>query len=224
MKRKDQDTAAKVDGRRARGERSRASVLEHAVEMASIEGLEGLTFGRLAADAGISKGNLTVLFGDKEALQLATLEAAVQRVITFAFVPAMKKPSAYERLRALCDGWFSWVTSRSAGGGCLMYAAAHEYRSRPGPVHELAVEKLAAWRKHLAAQLRAAIVEGDVSPSTDVDRAIITLISYQNMAHLAATTHDRSTFSNVRALSREYLDSLHSPRKRAVKRTARPSA
>ena len=37
-------------------------MLECAVEVASTKGLEGLTIGQLAADLGISKGHLTVLF------------------------------------------------------------------------------------------------------------------------------------------------------------------
>src|SRR6266542_1723721 len=63
------------DDRRRRGARKRAAVLARAVEVASTEGLEGLTIGRLAADLGISKGHLTVLFPSKEALQIATFDA-----------------------------------------------------------------------------------------------------------------------------------------------------
>ena len=68
-----------IDGRRARGDASRRVVLESAVDLASIDGLDGLTIGRLAAAANVSKSNVATLFGTKERLQLATVDAAAQR-------------------------------------------------------------------------------------------------------------------------------------------------
>jgi AcrR family transcriptional regulator len=56
------------DGRLRRGAKRRAAVRVHAVEVASAEGLEGVTIGRLAVDLGISKGHLTELFPSKQAL------------------------------------------------------------------------------------------------------------------------------------------------------------
>ena len=64
------------DGRRARGDRTRQAVLKHAIEITAAEGLEGLTFGRVAQAAGVPKSTLQVLFKDRESLQLQTLAAA----------------------------------------------------------------------------------------------------------------------------------------------------
>jgi AcrR family transcriptional regulator len=198
----------RVDGRRARGDRSRALILERAIEIAGVEGLEGLTFGRLAAEAGIGKGNLSVLFGDKESLQVATMDADAKQMVKTVIEPALKKDSAFSRVKALFDGWFTWVKARSEAGGCLMFASVHEYRSRPGTLHAHAVESFSAWRNLVTQQLRAAVAEGDVRADVDVERAIFTLLSYQNMAHLASTIHDRSMFAQARKLTREHLDSL----------------
>lgn len=66
-----------TDGRRLRGDRTRRKILDAAILQASRSGLEGLTLGTLAKTIGTSKGSITVLFGDKEALQLAPLDAAV---------------------------------------------------------------------------------------------------------------------------------------------------
>src|ERR1700676_4711592 len=60
------------DGRRARGMRSRAAILERSVQMASRAGLEGLTIGALAANLGVHKSSVHSLFGSKQELQLAT--------------------------------------------------------------------------------------------------------------------------------------------------------
>src|SRR5437879_1649407 len=58
------------DGRLRKGAAKRVAILDRAVEIASIEGLSGLTIGRLAADLAISKGHLTQLLGSKQELQL----------------------------------------------------------------------------------------------------------------------------------------------------------
>ena len=83
-----------TDGRRQRGERARAQVLEHATAIASTDGLEGLTIGRVATDAGVGKGNIQVLFGDKETLQLATLDAGVVHYRATVVEPAPNSTSA----------------------------------------------------------------------------------------------------------------------------------
>ena len=63
-------------GRKAQGERTRKAILETAVHIASAEGLEGLTIGRLALELSMSKSGLFAHFGSKEDLQVATVEAA----------------------------------------------------------------------------------------------------------------------------------------------------
>ena len=49
------------------------------MDLASVEGLEGLTIGRLARSLGLSKGGVVGHFPSKEELQLAIVEAARRR-------------------------------------------------------------------------------------------------------------------------------------------------
>ena len=56
---------------------TRAAVTKAAVDRASVEGLEGLTIGGLAGEVEMRKSSLFSLFGSKQDLQAATLEAAV---------------------------------------------------------------------------------------------------------------------------------------------------
>src|SRR5919198_1643971 len=65
-----------VDGRRARGDRTRRAILDEAVQIASAEGLEGLSIGRLAEALGVSKSGLFAHFGSKLDLQVETVKAA----------------------------------------------------------------------------------------------------------------------------------------------------
>ncbi|WP_353373633.1 helix-turn-helix domain-containing protein [Mycobacterium sp.] len=64
------------DGRRAKGARSRDALLTEAVQLASVEGLEGLTIASLAERLGTAKSSVHATFGSKEALQVAAVRRA----------------------------------------------------------------------------------------------------------------------------------------------------
>ncbi|HLL74039.1 MAG TPA: helix-turn-helix domain-containing protein, partial [Pyrinomonadaceae bacterium] len=91
-----------AEARRARGERTRQAILEVAVDVASAEGLEGLTIGRLASALSMSKSGLFAHFGSKEELQLATVEAAREIFIREVVRPAFEAERGLRRLWNLC--------------------------------------------------------------------------------------------------------------------------
>ena len=101
--------AAVLDGRRARGDLTRSRVLEVALETASRYGLNGVTIGPVADAAGVSKGHLALLFGNREQLQLATLEAAVALFGQQVKEPATQASSPGAALKQICLGWFEYV-------------------------------------------------------------------------------------------------------------------
>src|SRR6266567_1941642 len=115
---------AKSVGRRPKGARTRESVLRVAVDLASVEGLEGLSIGRLAEELKMSKSGLFAHFGSKEDLQLSTIQMA--RVIFSEVVvqPALLAPEGAPRLLALCDHWLHYVEDRVFAGGCFFTAAS----------------------------------------------------------------------------------------------------
>ena len=61
---------------RADGERTRGAILRAAASLATVDGLEGLSIGNLAAAIGMSKSGLYAHFGSKQELQLATVDEA----------------------------------------------------------------------------------------------------------------------------------------------------
>ena len=119
---------------RMKGERTRHEHPRARRRLASLEGLEGLTIGRLADELGMSKSGLFAHFGSKEELQLATIEAASQRYIREIFTPALREPRGYPRLVAICESWLSYIRRGVFPGGCFFAAASFEFDSRPGPV------------------------------------------------------------------------------------------
>jgi AcrR family transcriptional regulator len=141
--------------RKAQGERTRKAILETAVHIASAEGLEGLTIGRLALELSMSKSGLFAHFGSKEELQVATVEAARAIFIREVIQPAFEATQGLLRLWKLCDIWLAYVQSGVFRGGCFFAAVAAEFDSRPGPVRDRIAEIMKEW----LAALRNAIVE-----------------------------------------------------------------
>jgi AcrR family transcriptional regulator len=94
---------------RAPGDRSRARVLEHAAALATLEGLDGVSIARIAAATGMPKSSVYVLFGSKEELQLATIDAARASFIRHVVTPAITTAPGHARLQRLCDGYLDYV-------------------------------------------------------------------------------------------------------------------
>ena len=194
-----------TDRRRIRGEKARAGVLAHSARIASVEGLEGLTFGRLATEAGVAKGNIQVLFGDKEALQLATLESAVDLYRDAVVAPAMALASPGERLRALVTGWFQFVQDRSLPGGCFLTAASSEYRGRPGAIRDRVRQHRDEARQRFETLAREAVAAQELPAATDPARLALDLLAYQAIANVAAAMGDDAQFAMARARSLESI-------------------
>src|SRR3954465_7455441 len=85
---------------RSDGERSRAAILREAARLATVEGLDGLSLGRLADAVGVSKSGLSAPFGPKEELQLGTIDAASAIFEELVIEPAEAVPAGLPRLRA----------------------------------------------------------------------------------------------------------------------------
>ena len=147
--------------------RTRSSILERAVDLASLEGLQGLTIGRLADELNMSKSGLFAHFGSKEELQLATVEAASKRYIAEIFTPALREPRGFPRLVAICRSWLAYVRGAVFPGGCFFAAASFEYDGRPGPVRDQIRTLMDDWIGALERAVRMAQDEGHLSRDVD---------------------------------------------------------
>ncbi|MDX6634623.1 MAG: hypothetical protein QOF06_826 [Solirubrobacterales bacterium] len=140
-----------------KGARTRASILDRAVDVASVEGLEGLTIGRLAAELRMSKSGLFAHFGSKQELQLATVAAAAERFRARVIEPALELPEGASRLRAMAERYLDQLQDYS--GGCFFAATSVEYDDRPGPVRDAIAASLDAWLRELERQARIAGID-----------------------------------------------------------------
>ena len=154
-------------GRRSVVEASntRHNILRCAADMASVEGLEGFTVGRLATALNMSKAGAIGHFGSKLELQLATLDFAAEVFRSQVWQPAQHVSAGMPRLLAICDSWMAYAGRPAFPGGCFIAAASFEFDSRPGPVHDALAAYMRRWHTQLVADVTIAVEAGDLPKS-----------------------------------------------------------
>ena len=176
---------------RAPGQRSRARIVEQATKLATIEGLEGLSIGRLAEAAGLPKSSVHALFGSKQELQLATINAARDSFITEVVGPALSSAEpGRECLLALCEGYLSYVERRIFPGGCFFVAASAEVGAQAGRVHDEVARIQQQWRDLLVREARAAADKGELPDGTDAVQLAFELGVILAGTDLVSVLHD----------------------------------
>jgi AcrR family transcriptional regulator len=174
--------------RRAPGERSRRLILGQAARLATVEGLEGLSIGRLADATGMPKSSVYVLFGSKEELQLATIDAARSSFLEEVVTPALRAvPPGRERLEMLCEGFLGYVQRRVFPGGCFFVATAAELGARRGRVHDRVAAYQREWRDLLEQTAREA---GELADGADPAQLAFELSALLAGANIVAVLHD----------------------------------
>jgi AcrR family transcriptional regulator len=153
--------------RRTDGERSRKAILDEAARLATVEGIGGLSIGRLADKVGMSKSGLFAHFGSKEELQLATVEIAESLFDAEVVEPASAAATGLERLRRLADGYLRYVEVATFPGGCFFASVLAEVDAQPGAVRDRVVGFLDGWLGLLETAVRDAQAEGAIDPAED---------------------------------------------------------
>jgi len=175
---------------RADGERTRGAILREAASLATVDGLEGLSIGNLAAATGISKSGLYAHFGSKQELQMATVEEAERILQAEVVQPALAARPGLVQLAAVCEAFFSYVQRRVFPGGCFFTATALEMGTRPGPVKE----RIAAIQSDFTALLRSfaatALEQHELPAREDPDRLAFELHSILLGADTKFVLHD----------------------------------
>ncbi len=176
---------------RATGDRSRARVLEQAAALATLDGLEGISIARLATAIGRPKSSVYVLFGSKEQLQLATIDAARASFVTHVVNPAITaSPPGSQRLLQLCEGFLAYVEQRVFPGGCFFVTASAEMGGRHGPVRDRVARYQRQWRELLLQTARDAHTAANLPPDTDPDQLAFELGAILAGTNIAAVLHD----------------------------------
>lgn len=221
-------TDAKPEGRRQRadGARSRQAILNAATELATVEGLDGLSIARLAEHVGMSKSGLFAHFRSKEDLQVATIDTAAEMFDREVWQPGLAAPAGVRRVLSQCEAFFSYLARAVFPGGCFFVAAAAELDAKPGPVRDHLREVYSRILQGLAGVVREAQVLGEIDPTEDVAQLTFELDSLMLGANFAYVFFgDPAALDRARLAIRQRLARAAPPaaaRRRRARASERP--
>lgn len=167
-----------------KGELTRAAILDVALDLASRDGLEGLTIGLLADKMNMSKSGVFAHFGSREDLQLEVLKLYHHRFEQEVFFPSVKEARGIARLRAMYARWVKRVSVEVASG-CIYISGAVEYDDRPGPIREELMAMVGAWQAALLRCVQQCIEIGDLKAGSDAQQMV-----YEMYGLILALHHD----------------------------------
>ncbi|MET7619362.1 TetR/AcrR family transcriptional regulator [Streptomyces sp. NPDC005408] len=191
-------TDSRTDGRVERGNQTRRLVLEHTMNIASVEGLEGLSLGRIATELRLSKSGVFALFGSKEELQLATVRAAIDVYVDHVVRPTRELPPGAARLWALCRHWLDYSANRVFTGGCFFHAVTAEFDARTGPVHDAIAKARADWVRYVERTIDEARLAGGLDAELDVPLLAFEIIALMEAANTESVlNNDNSAYDKA---------------------------
>ncbi|AHH98663.1 TetR/AcrR family transcriptional regulator [Kutzneria albida] len=191
----------------AEAQATRGRILGRAAEIASEEGLDGITIGRLAEELEMSKSGVHKHFGTKETLQISTLDKAFVDFWHRVVEPALAEPPGLRRLRAVCANSVDYLEAPLLPGGCLMTAALSEYDGRPGRVRDAVAEVWSRWRDQLRADLAVAVDNDELPAGFDIDQALFEIVAAGLALNAAMQLqHDRTAAGRARRAIERALD------------------
>src|SRR5229473_8277606 len=197
----------------AQASRTRQEILRVAMDIASAEGLEGLSIGRLATELRMSKTGIFAHFGSKEQLQLATVDAAKQVFLEQIVQPALECSRGIPRLRAMLDNWLGYVERMVFRGGCFFAAASAEFDSRPGAVRDQIADLTKAWMVGLQEEIAFAQSKKEILTSLKPAQLAFELHAYVQDANWAFKLfNDKSAFLLARRAIADHLAAASSER------------
>ncbi|GAA2415158.1 TetR family transcriptional regulator C-terminal domain-containing protein [Streptomyces coeruleofuscus] len=179
--------------------RTRQRIVDRGLTLASVDGLEGLTIGRLATELAMSKAGVLGHFGTKEGLQLAVVDAAAEMFAREVPQRARGVPPGLAHLSTLCEAWVSYLERELLPGGCFFTAVAAEFDGRGGPVRDAIAGLDSLWRRDLSIHIRRAITVGDLPADTDPDQLVYELVGIMlALNHSLQLHHDKQAPGRAR--------------------------
>jgi AcrR family transcriptional regulator len=145
-----------------RGERTRAAVLDQALRLATVNGLDGLSLSQVADALEVSKSGLFAHWRSKEALQLAVIEHARAQWTGEVIRPALRAPVGVRRLWALHDRRLAFYEAAVLPGRCFFANANFEFNARPGVIRDRLGVHLADWMSLIERLAAEAVENGDL--------------------------------------------------------------
>jgi AcrR family transcriptional regulator len=202
-----------------KGDKTRAAILDAALELASRDGLEGLTLGVLADRLDMSKSGVFAHFGSREELQLAVLDEYARRFVAEVLAPAVRSPRGLPRLEKILARWLARL-AREITHGCIMIGGSIEYDDRPGPLRDAMVAVIAGWKRELLTGIEQAVAAGHLRRGIDAEQMVFEIYGLMLALHQdARLLNSRHSLKRARAGLARLLDAARC-RSRGARRSA----
>jgi AcrR family transcriptional regulator len=198
-----------TDVRKTKGERTRDAILTTAANLATQEGLDPLSIGRLAEETGMSKSGLFAHFGSKEELQIATVEHAASVFVDNVIAPARQAPKGLARVWALCDHKLAYLEREVFPGGCFFASTSVEFSHKPGPVRDRIEDMLRSWLSYLEHAVEQAQEAGELDDELSAREITFELDSFGMAANWQYRMFGEvSVYDGARRATRQRLEAL----------------
>jgi AcrR family transcriptional regulator len=155
---------------------TRQRVLKNALQIASVQGIQGTTIGAVAKESKLSKSGLFCHFQSKEMMQIAILDTAEELFLENVISKAKKETPGLNRLRSLFTGWLGWTQRSGLAGGCPFVHAVSEYGALSESVQEKVIAVQKTLLETLGKQAYVAIKRGELTSDTDVEQLVFEML------------------------------------------------
>jgi len=181
-----------------KAEGTRGAILDAALELGSLQGLEELSLGGLASAVNMSKSGLFAHFGSKHELQLATIAQAWE---VFEAEVVLDPPQSTQRgLHVLLERWLSFYQRKVFPGGCFFVLSAVEFAGRADAVAKALASAVDRQTTALEAAVRKANTSGELPIRKDPRQTAFALFStLTNADALFQVREDPVVFDHARA-------------------------
>ena len=194
------------------GARTREAIVREAVSLATVDGLEGLSIGNLAAALDMSKSGLYAHFGSKQELQLAAVDEAGRVFQAEVIEPALAAAPGLAQVVAVCDAFFAHLKRRTFPGGCFFAGAVLEMGMRPGAVKEALAEFQDGFTALIRGFVVTAIAQHELPADEDADELTFELNGIILAANTRFVLHqDPAALDMARTVVRRRLGVTTSP-------------
>jgi AcrR family transcriptional regulator len=173
-------------------------LLEFGVRLMSQEGLSGVTLGRLAQHAGISKSGVFAHFSSKADVEIALLDHVAKFSAPRVLDPTFREPPGLPRVHAIVRNWFGWAGRAGLPGGCPIAAAMFELDDVESPVRDKVVEMEEQWRGVLETIVSEAVQLGELRADLDVEQFVWELSGIY-LSHHVSSRFNRHPKADERA-------------------------
>lgn len=154
-----------------KGELTRAAILDAALELASRDGLEGLTIGVLAERMQMSKSGVFAHFGSREDLQVEVVREYHKRFEQEVFYPSLTEPRGLPRLWSMVRRWME-RRIQEVTTGCIYISGAVEFDDRTGPVRDALANSVMTWQAAMKRAIQQCKECGEIRDDVSEDQML----------------------------------------------------